>query len=562
MLSNLKIQNIALIDEIEIPFYNGLNILTGETGSGKSILVNALCFALGARADKSLIRNGSEFAKVSAIFDNISDETKSILNEYDIESENQLIISRKMSLEGNNLIKVNGSNVTLSMLKAITSTLVDVYGQFEHSNLLNVNNHIKILDEYIGNNLTSQLEVYNKELLILKDLKNQKKALGGNVDEREQKLDYLTFQIKELEDANLKINEFEELEQEQKKMANIGKIKSAYDIISQNLNNDDGAFNKIHMALKALSSINEYVKVEEFINRLDSVQIELSDINQTISNENNELEFNENDFQIIENRLDKLIHLQKKYNKNIDELIDYLSKLKEQKEFLLNSEEELKKIEEKIKAQTVKVENCAEKITEIRKEKSLEFANKISSNLADLGMKSSKIVVAFEKNDNFLPNGNDIVEFLFSANVGEPPKSLSKIISGGEMSRFCLAQKYVQNQNNNYLTMIFDEIDAGVSGQMGQEIAKKLAMISHRNQVICISHLPQIAAMADNHYKIEKYSDGNKTISSITQISGEEEIREIARLAGGEDISQFSLSHAKDIKEWANIQKNKIRKGV
>lgn len=562
MLSNLKIQNIALIDEIEIPFYKGLNILTGETGSGKSILVNALCFALGARADKSLIRNGSEFAKVSAIFDDISSETKSLLNEFDIECENQIIISRKMSLEGNNIIKVNGANVTLSMLKEITATLVDVYGQFEHSNLLNVSSHIKILDDYIGKEIVDQLEKYNKQLSVLKELKAKKNSLGGDAEERAQKLDYITFQIKELEEADLKKGEYEELEQQQKTMANAEKIKSAYNLIIQNLDGDDGAFTKVYSSLRALTSINDYVNVEELLNRLDSVQIELSDISQTISGKNTSLEFDENNFQVIESRMEKLIHLQRKYNKTADELVDYLVKLKDQKEALLNSEEELKKIDEEIDAQTMKVENCAEKITEIRKTKSLEFENKIALNLKDLGMKNSQIVVNFEKSNNFLPNGNDIVEILFSANIGEPPKPLSKIISGGEMSRFCLAQKYVQNQNNNYLTMIFDEIDAGVSGQMGQEIAKKLAMISYKNQVICISHLPQIAAMADNHYKITKYSDGDKTISSISIINGEEEIREIARLAGGEDISQFSLSHAKDIKEWANTQKSKIYKGV
>jgi len=302
-------------------------------------------------------------------------------------------------------------------------------------------------------------------------------------------------------------------------------------------------------------------QTNELCQRLESVKIEVEDIVNEIYSLDNKTEFDSTRLLEVEERLGKLDFLRKKYSTSVDELIDYLSKIQDEKKLLESSEEKIQELEKAIIKQTEKVNTIADNLNKIRNTKARDFEIKIQNNLKDLGMKNSQIVFKIEKSNEFLENGNDIIELLFSANLGEPPKALSKIISGGEMSRFSLAQKCVLNEDNEIFTMVFDEIDAGVSGEMGQEIAKKLALISRKNQVICISHLPQIASMADTHYKISKRQNEGKTISSIELMNQEESIREIARLSGGENISQFAIMHATEIKNWAIEQKNKY-KGV
>ena len=466
-----------------------------------------------------------------------------------------------MSLEGTNEIKVNGSTITLGMLKQITATLVDVYGQFEHSALLDTNKHIELLDEYAKNMLANPLSNYTIELNELKQLEKQKVLLGGDESQRKQRLDYLNFVINELESANLIKGEYSELEQEHLMLSNIEKIKSTYQSVINILNLDDGVNSKLYNSIKNLNQITEYVpNICELTERLESVNIEIEDICSNINDLNNKIDYSADRFLAVEERLSKLDFLRKKYSLSIEELIDYLLQLQEERNLLESSEEKIQEIDKKIINQTAKVNNIAESITTIRKDNAQILEKKIIDNLKDLGMRNSQVVFQIEKSQDFLDNGMDIVELLFSANIGEPPKPLSKIISGGEMSRLSLAQKCVMHENINGFTMVFDEIDAGVSGQMGQEIAKKLAKISLQNQIICISHLPQIASMADTHYKISKKTNEDKTISSIEIMDENGSICEIARLSGGENISQYAIQHANEIKKWAIEQKNIIKK--
>lgn len=558
MLQSLKIKNIALINEAVVEFNKGLNILTGETGAGKSIIIDALTFVLGDRADKSLIKNGTDFAKVEAVFD-VDVNDINILNFFesiDIEPESTIIISRNLNLQGKNECRVNGEIVTLNMLKKLTTNLVDIHGQFDHQMLMDLKTHIKMIDifskneiENVKNKLKENIEIYNKTI-------DEINAIGGVGLDREKNIDLYNYQINEIEMANLKINEDEELVQTKNKYLNSEKlvenITASVDALY------DGNYNSLMGISSAISSLNSIVGLDEEIEkqkeRLTNIKYEIEDIAETLKDNLKTIEYSEEDLNKIEERLDLIKSLIRKYSNsnNIEGVLDYLSNAKIQLNKLVNADEEINKLLISKKNILKEIYNNCVELTEIRKKYSKILKEKLLNELKELGMEKSNFEVAFNNDytidnieDKFTLNGADNIEFLFSANAGEPVKSLNKIISGGELSRFMLAFKCVVSGSNSYKTFVFDEIDTGIGGNVGNILGKKLFNISTKNQVFCITHLAQIACYADSHYKVLKYEKDNKTFVDVKPLSDEERYLEIDRMIGGG--SEYSKLHAIEI---------------
>ena len=557
MLKSLKVENIALIQEQYIEFYDNLNVLSGETGAGKSIIINALCFALGSRADKTLIRNGTDYAKVTATFEvQLNEKIKETLNELDIEQEETIIIMRKMYVDGKSEIKVNGMQVTLSMLKKLTSLLVDIYGQFEHANLLDEKKHLSVLDDFGGQEIIAKIEAYKEEYDNLLNLEKELKQLGGDERERATKIDFLQYQINEINLVNPQINEDEELEIQRTRMANAEKLVEAYNMSKNALDGDEYSA-RLAIATarnKLMANISLDPSLQELTNRLFSLEAELDDIASELNSLGSQCDYDEQAFNEVDERLDSIKMLKKKYGNTIEEII--LSKDKAQQELdnLLNSAQLIEELNVKIEQSKEKLNRLGNDLTLTRQKYAKILEKDIFTQLSELGMAKSQFVVDFKVSEP-TPNGQDYVEFMFSANLGEPVKNLNKIISGGELSRFMLALKTSLARTNNIGCQIYDEIDAGISGHIGQVISQKLSRIARTSQVITISHLPQIVAMADTHFKIEKFEQDGKTHTQITKQDSQESLSEIARLSGGQNIGSHAIELAKEMKSWADNYK-------
>lgn len=559
MLKSLKVENIALIEEQYIEFYEGLNVLSGETGAGKSIIINALCFALGSRTDKTLIRNGADYAKVMAEFNvKLNEKICEVLDEFDIEKEETIIITRKMYVDGKSEIKVNGVSLTLAMLKRLTALLIDVYGQFEHASLLDERKHLSVLDDFGGAEIAKLLETYRQKYQQLKDLEQKLKSLGGDERERANKIDFLQYQINEIKMVDPKEGEDEELNIKRTRMANAEKLVEGYNVARIALDGDEySARMGIATARNKLSSLMSLDStLEESVNRLFSLEAELDDIVSEITNFANMCEFDEQEFNAVDERFDSIKLLKKKYGNTIEEVLESKSKAEEELQNLINSEEIISELNKEIALATEELQIAGQKLSQARKKCAKLLENGILEQLKDLGMGKSQFVVEFVSTEPTL-NGIDNVEFMFSANLGEPTKNLNKIISGGELSRFMLALKTTLSKTNKIGTQIYDEIDAGISGHIGQVIAMKLSSISKDCQVITISHLPQIIAMADNLYRIEKFEKDGKTYSKVEKLTEENHLTEIARLSGGENLGSHAMAFAKEIKAWADDYKRK-----
>ena len=560
MLNSLVINNIALIDKLEVNFGEGLNILSGETGAGKSIIIDSVNFVLGRRVDKSIIRYGEDKAQVSAYFD-CDERLTAILADMGIDCEDQeIMLSRIMSVDGKNICRVNGQKVTVAMLREVAQHLSDIYGQHESSKLLDSETHLGVLDSYahdkIGVHLCAQRNLYDR----YKEVK-AKIAKYGDMRDIDRVKDLLEYQIKEIEEADLKSGEEETLLARRKKINNYEVLLTALNSASCALEDEGGALEGVGLSFRELAKCAEYDdRISQLCDRIDSCKIELSDICDEIHSIADDSDFDASEAQYVYDRLDKIRTLERKYGADIDAVLASYRQFKEQYEFYEGGEQALEKLNGELNDLARKLDITTAKITHIRKECARELELLVTAQLRQLGMKNAVFEVHFADAGNsasviYTPIGSDMVEFLFSANSGQPVKPLSKIISGGELSRFMLAIKNTIADTDLIQTMIFDEIDTGISGETAQIVAEKLYDISCSRQVLAVTHLPQLASMADSHYLISKSVRDGKTYTSLDKLDGDGMLREIARLIGGRDYSDYALPHAKEMKEHSDSYK-------
>lgn len=559
MLETLQIENIALIEKLEIGFCKGLNILSGETGAGKSIIIDSLNFVLGTRADKSLISYGKDTAKVSAFFD-ISDSpnVRDILADMDIECDgDELVLTRVMTESGKNTCRINGQKVTLTMLKEVAIALTDIYGQHEATGLLNDENHIIILQKYSKNALNEPIETQKRiweEVDIIKD----KLSEYGTLSDVAKKTDILRFELDEIEKADLKDGDEEELLAKRKKFNNSRAISDALAAAQNYLNGDEGgAVTTISGAKSELTSVEEYdTRYSELIERLDSAKIEIKDISETIESLLEESEYNPYEAERVEQRLALVRTLKRKYGATVADILAYADKIREELNFYDDAEYNIEKLNiELAKAESELLSN-SKLIHSIRVEYSKKLAESICNQLKELGMNNATFYadVKFDFS-NVDATGADDVIFMFSANAGQPAKALSKVISGGELSRFMLAVKNIISDVDGVQTMVFDEIDTGISGKIAQVVAEKLYNISTGKQVLAVTHLPQLASMADAHYLITKYTAEGKTFTDVKLLDEDGTVGEIARLLGGSEYGTHALPHAKEMRDYSENYK-------
>ncbi len=564
MLSQLSIENIALIDKLELTLSNGLNVLSGETGAGKSIIIDSLNFVLGERADKSLIRYGTDQAVVQAVFeDYLTPNVKEYLDDLGIEAEDVLILRRKMTVDGKNECRINGRISTLSILKGLTETLVDIHGQHEHQSLLKSSNHIKLLDDMGESAVEKAKETVYKSHKKYVSLKNEFSKFG-DASERERKLDVLTYQIEEIEKADVKDGEEEELLAQRKRIRNMEKILSALSDAKRILDGYDSS--SVSASIKncssLLNSISTYDdQIAPLTDRLDSAKVEITDISDTLEDMLERLDFDARSAEKIEERLELVRTILHKYGGNWDALQKFYQNASEEANMLANASETVEKLEKEIKSARKELIDDAQKLTALRQKVAKKFEKDITKELCDLGMSGSTFKVDIQTTDEpdeISANGADSVEFLISPNVGEPLKPLAKIISGGEMSRFMLAFKNIVTGIDGIGTMVFDEIDTGISGNISAVVSEKMCNISRNRQVIAVTHMPSLAAMADSHYLIAKSTQNGKTLTHVDLL--EDDTDEVARLIGGNDYSKYAVPHAHEMKAWAQRYKESIAK--
>ncbi len=561
MISNIIVKNIALIEKTELKLNDGLNILTGETGAGKSIIIDAINFVIGERADKTLIRYGSNDATVEAVFeDYLTDQIKYYLEEIGIEPKEILVIKRKMTIDNKNECRINNSIVTLSTLRGLTSLLVDIYGQHQHQSLLDQKNHVKFIDEFGKNNLVKIKNEYNTVLNEYKKILIELDQYG-NIEERNLKISGLKSIVEEIEELDLKENEYEALLEQREKQSNVTEIADALSSAKEYLDSSQYSITQnIKQACRNISSISSYAEsLNEIYSRLESAQIELDDIVNAIDGEINSLDFNQDAFDKLETRIKDIAYIFRKYVPGYYKLKEYFEKSKKELEMLENADFNIGILTKKIKDTITKVLSLSQNVYLERIKISKIFASALLKELADLGLGSSKFEVSIthgETIDKCKTNGSDEIEFLISTNAGQPLKPLSKVASGGEMSRIMLGIKNIGGQHDNIKTMIFDEIDTGISGAISQKVAEKMCNISRTRQVIAITHLPQLASMADYHYLIKKYEKENRTFTEVNLLDDRTE--ELARIVGSEANIETAMKHSAELIKSANEYKRKL----
>lgn len=563
MLCQLSIENIALIDKLELELKNGLNILSGETGAGKSIIIDSLNFVLGERADKSLIRFGTDKASVEAVFeDYLTPSIKDCLDDLGIEAEDVLILRRKMSADGKNECRINGRISTLSALKSLTELLVDIHGQHEHQSLLKSTNHIKLLDKLGEKRIATVKGEVEKNFDDYTSLKKEFLRFG-NAEERERKLDILSFQIDEIEKADVKDGEEDELLSARKRIRNMEKIISALEGAKNLLDGYDSqsvsaSIKNANSLLNTISSYDE--NIVPIADRLDSCKVEITDISETLSDMLQKLDFDSRSAEQIEERLEVVRTILRKYGGSYESLQKFYEEATKEAQTLSNATERVERLETEIKVAAEKLFASAKELSQERRKIADKFEKDITKELCDLGMGGSTFKVEIDSTDDvdqISANGADSVEFLISPNVGEPLKPLAKIISGGEMSRFMLAFKNILAGVDDIGTMVFDEIDTGISGNISQVVSEKMCNISRARQVIAVTHMPSLASMADNHYLISKSTENGKTLTHVDLLKDDTD--EVARLIGGNDYSIYAVPHAKEMKANAQRYKDSLK---
>ncbi|HJG07038.1 MAG TPA: DNA repair protein RecN [Megamonas hypermegale] len=550
MLKTLSIWNFALIEHIQIEFNRGLNILTGETGAGKSILLGALGMVIGHRSNLDVIRSNADFMRVEAVFSIMNEQAiKDFLLKNNILIEDDtLIITRQILASGRNIIQINNCHTTLAILRQLGEMLVDIHGQHANQALLKPQKQLNLIDEYDNGAINRQKAVYAQIYYHWLELKEKLAKSKTNTQEMAQRLDMLNWQINEIQNAKLEVDEDTKLEEQIKVLANAEKIS----LLSQN------AYNLLYEGGNILSSLAQLRKDTESLAHYDenmakvhqSVEdayFQLQDSADEIRDFGEKIDYSPQKLDAMQSRMEEINKLRRKYGSSIEEILAYCEKAKDELSYIENYDANLAQLEQEVADLTQELKQEAATLHKLREQSATKLTDNIITELKSLSMPDARMKVNLWLNDDFSENGADDVEFLFSANLGEDMKLLQKIVSGGELSRIALAIKTITAQKDDVELMVFDEVDSGVGGKTAQMMAEKITRISRYRQVICITHLPQIAAMADAHFYIHKETKDNKTFTNITEIDYGARLAEIARMASGTELTQASMENAEEM---------------
>ena len=555
MLQNLHVKNLALIDETEVEFGPGLNILSGETGAGKSIIIGSINLALGEKVQKEMLRDNGESALVELIFFVEDADTIEAIRALDIEMEDDTVILSRKITGGRAIGRINGEAVSASKMKAVASLLIDIHGQHEHQSLLSKKKHLEILDTFAKESLGDKKEKLAQCYQEYRKLKDELEHANLDGEERARELSFLEYEVKEIEDAQLTVGEDEELEEVFRKYSNGKKIMDAVGAANAATSEDDeSASERIGRALRELSSVSAYdERVKEMEEQLTEIDNLLSDFNHELASYLSDEEFDEETFYETEKRLDLINHLKSKYGNTIADILKYGEEKAERITVLNDYDAYLAGLQKNVSEKEKQLEQLSRKVSDIRKKESKKLTESIKNALLDLNFLDVQFMMEFAETD-YTANGIDDAQFLISTNPGEPVKPLGKVASGGELSRIMLAIKTVM-ASDKIGTLIFDEIDSGISGRTAQMVSEKMNALGRSHQIICITHLPQIAAMADSHFLIEKSVENQATVSKIHKLTDEESVEELARMLGGVEITDTVLENAREMKQMAYMKK-------
>lgn len=549
MLSHIHIKNVAVIENLSVDLKKGMTVLTGETGAGKSIIIDSINLILGARTNKALVRYGENKARIQAVFD-VEENISDILSQYDIETEdNQVIISRDITADGRSVSRINSTVVSTALLREVGNYLINIHGQHDNQNLLTPSKHIIFLDKFARD--SRELDEYKSIYLQYREIEKKIQELNLNEREKAQRIDLLSYQTNEIKEADLKVGEYEQLCEQRDIIANAEKISVGVGEAFENLyesRDTQSAYDAISIAVSALDKIKDFDQsLAQIYSKLNNMVYEIEDYAHELKEFSEKTEYDENVLNEIEERLDVISRLKRKYGGSIEEILAFYEKAKAELDEINDSDERIAELEKTRSELEKQLENAAWNLSEVRAKAAKTLAEKIQTSLAELDMVNSKFGVEIAKTDNYLPNGTDNVEFMISTNAGEPMKPLVKIASGGELSRVMLAVKSILADADEVDTMIFDEIDTGVSGSAAKKIAVKLHKTADGKQVICITHLAVLAAEADNHYLIRKNVSDGKTNTTLEELDLEKREKELARIIDGSDITQTALKHAREM---------------
>ncbi|NOW09819.1 DNA repair protein RecN (Recombination protein N) [Clostridium saccharobutylicum] len=561
MLIQLNIKNFALIEEITINFNEGFNILSGETGAGKSIMIDAIDFVLGGKFSKSLIRTGEDRTYVEALFTIEGSKIKDVLEELDIEYDDVLIITRESHQSGKNLIKINGKSLITSQLRKVRSKLLDIHGQHQNQELLQRSSHILYLDGFIDNEIINPLDTYAKFREELISVREDINRISGNQD-REKLLDYLKFQIEDIEKAKLKENEEENLKEEYNVLANAEKINlslaTSYGIL--NGNEEFGVIDSLSKVIQELSNVeNHFEKIKKNKNAIEEAFYIIEEASRELRDMAEEIVFDNDALEKVNSRIYEINQYKKKYAPTIPEILEYHEKIKIEYNEIINSEKIIEELKEKEKVILSKMEQAALVIHELRVSKSKFLEQKILNELAFVGLEKSRMEISVERQETFNERGFDEVCFLISTNPGEPLMPLEKVLSGGELSRIMLALKCVFAEKDEIPTLIFDEIDTGISGAVAQRVGEKMYQLSGTHQILCITHLPQIAILSDHHYFVMKKVVDNKTFTQIKVLIKEEKEYEISKMLAGDEVTEATRNNVKEMIKLSELKRQKLK---
>lgn len=563
MLQTLKIENVALIDKVTLEMDEKLNVISGETGAGKSIMLDSLSFVFGGRADKTLIRENTSSMKVEAVFSSVSQtQSEKIKKMFDIDCADELFISRELDINGKNTCKINGELVPVAVVKKICSMLVDIHGQSEHLAILSNDYQLQIIDLF-SKSSDKFLSDLSEEIGKYKEIENEIKSLGGSESEKQNLIDLYSYQIAEIEKVNITENEFEDLSAEKKEMQQFEKIneslKNLRDILSDSGFEQD-VISKVNLAYKSIQQIAEIKQdYNELAERTKSCAIELEDIIDTANEMLSNNYFDEERFRYVDERLDLLKTMFRKYGGNYQSLIEHYSNTQKSLDNLLHSQERYNELQNEKQKVLDRIDTIQEKLSEERKKYAKILCEKMQSELKTLGMPNARLDIVFSKiNERFSFSGFDHVEFMFSSNLGFELKPLNKVVSGGEMSRVMLAYKIVVSGVDDIHTIVFDEVDSGLSGNIAMVVGEYMARLSQSKQIIAVSHLPQICAMADRNIKVIKFSDKLTTHTKAEILQDNSLFEEIARLMGA-SLDETGIKASMELKNKCNKYKENLK---